>query len=327
MTVLVTGGTGAIGSNIARLLLDQGEEVVVFDRFPIRPGRSVLQEGEKGLTVELGSITDMGTLLEVLRKHKVAGVIHCAGMLPPHANNMHPLEALDVNIMGTAIVLELARQLELSRVVVASAAGVMGRPADFVTPRNEDDVVLPLAGIYPLSKLAAEQLVYTYRKLFGVNATAVRPRNVYGPGCAPRFQPLFEAFFAAIDGKDFVRESGGDSTFDYTFVKDMASGFVKLYRTPDAPKHVYNLSRSKAVSMTNVFEVLRETFPNVRLEVGPGPWEGVVEGGKEFELTVHPAVMPPQDISAARNDFGYNPEWDVEQGIPSWAGWIQTGAN
>jgi|SRR5579859_2718140 len=324
MTVLVTGGTGAIGSNVARLLVTKGKRVVLLDRASLNPNNSVLA-GMEGFDLEIGSVTDFSSLLQVIKKHDVEGIIHCAAMLPPHLNNLHPIEALTTNIVGTANVLEAARILGLNPVVVASAAGVMGRPQDVVTPRREEDVVLPLAGIYPLSKLAVEQLVYTYRQLHGLKASAARPRNVYGPGCAPRIQPLFEVFFAAVAGQDFVRATGGDSTFDYTYVTDMARGFVQLYETPAPPYYVYNLSRGRSVKMSEVFEVMQRLFPDRRLEVGPGPWEGVVEGGKEFELTVHPAVMPPQDISRARYDFGFEPQWDIDRGLHDWVHWYRTG--
>ena len=326
MSVLVTGGTGTIGSNVARMLLDEGKKVVVFDRAAPRSDNKILSGYGDRLTVEVGTITDLASMFDVASTHKVESIIHVAAMLPPHQNNLRPVDGLTVNIIGTANVLEVGRTLGIGPVVVASAAGVMGRPKDVVTPRQEEDVVLPLAGIYPLSKLACEQLVYTYRHLYKVNTSAVRPRNVYGPGAAPRVQPLFEMFFDALEGKDFVRSSGSNSTFDYTYVKDLAKGIVQLHALKDtAPFYVYNLSRGKITSMGEVAAAMRKLFPKQKIEVGPGAWEGVVEGGKEFELTVHPAVMPPQDVSRARQDFGYAPQWDIEGGLADWLRWYKTG--
>lgn len=325
MSVLVTGGTGAIGRNIVRYLLSQGTEAVPYDKFPLRSDDRVLSDFAGKFEVELGDIADLASLLDVIKRRSVTGIIHCAGMLPPHMNNLHPIEALQVNIIGTANVLEAARILGIGPLVVASAAGVMGRPKDLKTPRKEEDVMLPLAGIYPLSKLAIEQLVYTYRQLHKMPVTAVRPRNVYGPGAGFRVQPLFEMIYTAIEGKDFVRAAGGDSIFDYTYVKDMAKGFVQCFERGAPPNHVYNLSYGKGVNMAEVTAIMKKLFPKQRIEVGPGPWEGVVEGGKEFELTVHPAVMPPQDISRARADLGYSPDWDIERGLTDWVRWFKSG--
>lgn len=325
MTTLITGGAGTIGSNAARMLMERGESVVVFDRVAPHPDNKILAGFGDRLHIEVGAVTDLGAIMEAVRKHKVDGIAHLAGMLPPHQNNLRPIEALNINVIGTANILEAARILEVGRTIIASAAGVMGRPKDLETPRKEEDVILPLAGIYPLSKLAAEQLVYTYRQLHKMNVTAIRPRNVYGPGAGFRIQPLFEMFFAALEGKDFVRDSGGDSIFDYTYVKDMARGVVQLLDCPAPPYYVYNLSRGVAVNMTRTAAAVQRIFPKLKIEVGPGPWKGVVEGGKEFELTVHPAVMPPQDVSRAKADFGFSPEWDIEEGVADWLRWHRTG--
>ncbi len=327
MTVLVTGGVGAIGSNVARTFLERGRRVVVYDRVPLTPQNKILAGfDEDRLVSEVGAISDLASLIDVLRRHEVEGIVHLAGMLPPHMCDLHPLEAIQTNIVGTANVLEAARILGISPVVVASAAGVMGRPKDVHTPRKEEDVILPLAGIYQMTKLAVEQLVYSYRQLHKMPAvTAIRPRNVYGPACAFRIQPLFELVYAAVEGKDFVRKDGGDSTFDYTYVKDMARGVVQLFETSAPPHYVYNISRGRATKMSECAEVVQRLFPKQRIAVGPGAWEGVIEGGKEFELTVHPAVMPPQDVSRARRDFGYVPEWDIERGLTDWVRWFRTG--
>jgi UDP-glucose 4-epimerase len=325
MSIMITGGTGAIGSNVARVLLNVGKTVVLFDRMPPRPDNSILAGFGERLIVEIGDITDSASVFDVVVKNKVEGIIHFAAMLPPHQNNLRPIEALKVNIIGSANMLEAARLLGLGPVLMASAAGVMGRPKDLATPRKEEDVILPLAGIYPLSKLALEQLVYTYRQLHKINTTAIRPRNVYGPGANFRIQPLFEMFFAALQGKDFVRKAGGDSVFDYTYVKDIAKGIVQLYETKAPPYYVYNMSRGRGVTMSEVATAMRKVFPDRKIEVGPGSWEGVVEGGKEFELTVHPAVMPPQDIGRAKSDFGYSPEWELERGLADWLRWFKTG--
>lgn len=326
MTVLITGGVGAIGSNVARMLVERGETVVIFDRILPKPDNTIIGGFGDKIIAETGNVADLATMLNVATRHKVDGVIHCAAMLPPIENDLHPIEAINTNIVGTANLLEIARSLELRRILVASAAGVMGRPTDLKKPQGETDISLPLGGIYPLTKLTCEQLVYSYRSLHNVNATAFRPRNVYGPGANPRIQPLFEAFFEALSGKDVIREQGGDSVFDYTYIKDICLGIVNLYlHDGEGLHHTYGLSRGRSTTMAEAFEALQAAFPERTIRIGSGPWKGVVEGGKEFQITTHPAEMPPLDISRAANDFGYKPAWDIDQGLADWRRWFDTG--
>src|SRR5215471_11243897 len=138
MTTMVTGGTGTIGSNVARLLMREGESVVLYDRVPPAPDNKVLAGFGDKLGAEVGNVADFASVLDAIKRHKVTGIIHCAAMLPPHMNNQHPIEALTTNIIGSANMLEAARILGLGPVIVASAAGVMGRPKDVVTPRREE---------------------------------------------------------------------------------------------------------------------------------------------------------------------------------------------
>jgi UDP-glucose 4-epimerase len=324
VSVLVTGGGGGIGSSVVRRLLDKGHEVVVYDIAPVREDNLVLR-GQQGLSSEVGSVTDMARLTETIKRHNVTGVIHLAVMLPVYMNDLRPLEALNVNIVGTATVLEAARLFGLGPVITTSAAGVAGRPQDVSILRTEEDVTLPLSGIYPLSKLACEQLVYTYRTLHDVNTTAVRPRNGYGPGTAYRPQPLYDVIYDAFAGKDVIKERGGDSIFDYTYVKDLAKALCQLYELETRPpNYVYNLAWGVGVTMSDVCRAVQEVFPERRISVGPGPWEGVVEAGKEWEVTTYPAVMPLQDVSRAREDWGFAPDWPLERGIADWVRFLKT---
>src|SRR6202011_520853 len=80
MSVLITGGVGAIGSNVARTLLTRGKKVVVYDRAPPAPDNKVLAGLGDNLQVEVGNITDLASLLDVIKRHNVEGIIHCAGM-------------------------------------------------------------------------------------------------------------------------------------------------------------------------------------------------------------------------------------------------------
>jgi UDP-glucose 4-epimerase len=241
MSILVTGGAGTIGSNICRMLAEQGRDVVAYDVVPASRN-SVLNDVVDRVQVETGSINDLSNLLRVIKARKVEGIIHCAALVAI-PSNQRPIEALEVNVIGTAKILEAARIADLGRIVILSTSSVMGAPEDLDTPRKEEEVSLPLLGIYRLSKLTCEQLVYTYRQLYKVDTIAVRPRTVFGPGSIGKSSwPLIQVIEAAAAGKPIQFETGGDTAFDFTYVKDSAKGMIQAYDCKSPRYYLYNLS-------------------------------------------------------------------------------------
>lgn len=329
MTVLVTGGTGFIGSNVARILVtEHDEKVVVLDirGRPSDPGSPVAALGDQ-IKYVIGSITDLALLMHVIKDQHVDAVVNGAALLG-QAAAMRPVEALTINVIGTAHVLEAGRIHGLRRVVQVSSSAVMGAPEDLSKPRKEEEVVIPLNGIYPLSKFADEQLVNTYRQLYGVDSVAVRPRTVYGPGAYPGTPtPVKNLVEAACRGEDIVLESGSDTQFELSYVKDIARGIIKaLYLSERPPYHVYNLSYGQNVKLAVAVEALRGLFPALRIEVGAGLWQGVAATGGQRDLIYRSLQRPPQDISRAYLDLGYVPAWPVERAIPDYVRWLKERA-
>jgi len=263
-------------------------------------------------------------MMHVVKDNKVQGIIHCAYMVSQAATE-HPIEALHVNIIGSANMLETGRIMGLRRVVIVSSSGVMGVHKDLATPLKEEEVRLPLGGIYASCKIAVEQLVYTYRQIYGLDAIAIRPRNIYGPGDRRHGHPVptYDVVMSAVAGRPIVLPRGGDSYFDLTYVKDIARGVIQGYDCKAPSYYVYNVSSGRNRSMSEVCGVLKRVFPNLRIEVGPGLWEGVIATGAQVDRTYRSSQKPPLDISRARKDFGYEPQFDIERGIPAWIRWLQ----
>jgi nucleoside-diphosphate-sugar epimerase len=75
--------------------------------------------------------------------------------------------------------------------------------------------------------------------------------------------------------------------------------------------------------MGSVVEILQGIFPDQKIEIGPGLWAGVLSKGKQEGLTYRSSQRPPQDITRARTDFGYDPNWPIERAIPDYVRWLQ----
>jgi UDP-glucose 4-epimerase len=213
--LLITGGAGFIGSNLARRALDDpciGRVVVLDDLSTGAP------ENLDGLDVELieGSVTDPAALDRAVRG--VDAVVHLAALASVPASIEDPLGCHDVNATGTLLLLEACRRHGVQQVVGASSSAVYGsNPAPL---KAEREWVRPLSP-YAVSKLATEQYLLTYQTCYDFSTVAFRFFNVYGPG-----QPADHVYAAVIPlfvdallaGRPLVVFGDGRQTRDFVFV-------------------------------------------------------------------------------------------------------------
>jgi len=323
MSVLVTGAAGNIGSNIVRTLLSEGEQVIGYDAAP-PPPHSVVYPLLRNFPFVLGSVVDLPLLLNTIKQHQVTDVIHLAAIMV--GAKERPFETVQVNVMGTLNVLEAGRILGLRRVICTSsfaAAGATGKDqsrlipeTEYSLPVNARDGIAP----YASTKLMCEELTYMYRADHGVDAAIIRPARVYGPGM-PRGRsagiPIQALFEKAIAGEPVSMTQGGDTRIDLTYVKDEVRGFVLAYRAAKLPNWLYNISAGRLYSMSEIAAAMRRAFPRVSIEVGPGEWRGITASDPHTG-----PVRPASDISRARTDLGYEPQFaDLDKALTDYKAW------
>jgi UDP-glucose 4-epimerase len=323
MSVLVTGAAGHIGSNIVRTLLSEGEQVIGYDAV-LPPPHSVVNPLLRKFPFVLGSVLDLPLLLNTIRQHNVREVIHLAAIMA--GAKERPAETVQVNVMGTLNVLEAGRILALRRVLCTSsfaAAGATGKDqsrlipeSEYSLPVNAGDAIAP----YASTKLMCEELTYMYRAEHGVDAAIIRPARVYGPGL-PRGRsagiPIQALFEKAMAGEPASVVQGGDTRIDLTYVKDEVRGFLLACRAAKLPNWLYNISGGRLYSLSEIAAALRRVFPGVPIEVGPGEWRGI-SGTDPHSGPVRPA----SDISRARKDLGYEPQFaDLDKALIDYKSW------
>ena len=325
MSVLVTGAAGHIGSNIARTLLDQGEQVVGFDATP-PPPFTVVYPLLRKFPFVLGSVLDLPLLLNTIKQHKVTELIHLAAIMG--GAKERPVETVQVNVMGTVNVLEAGKILGLRRVVCTSsfaAAGATGKDqsrlipeTEYALPVNSYDGIAP----YAATKLMCEELTWMYRAEHGVDAAIIRPARVWGPGVAPGRSggvPILALFEKAAKGEDISVRQGADTKIDLTYVKDEVQGFLLACRAKTLPNWLYNISSGRLFSIREIAGAIQRAFPRLKIEVGPGEWRGITAS----EPHTGP-LRPASDISRARQDLGYEPKFaDLDKALADYKGWEQ----
>lgn len=181
MKVLLTGGSGFVGINIAEALLETGDKVVVYSRRPMpQEAAQELSTLPGELRWAKGDVSDKQRLLDVLREEKIDYVVHAAAITPGLARETEDMASvIRVNVLGTITTLEAAREHNVKRFVYVSSVAVYGDASQNCDPVYESAPKNPHT-TYELSKFATENLVRRYRELHGMDIVALRLGDVFG---------------------------------------------------------------------------------------------------------------------------------------------------
>jgi nucleoside-diphosphate-sugar epimerase len=309
--VLVTGGTGFIGTYVVKALLESGRSVVAFDvRGTTSEGRFVLGELGEHVLVEEGSVDDWSRVLHVVRTHRPSDVVHLATITNPVYLFTNPMPGVRVNFEGTVNVLEAARLFDLRRIVYFSSIGVLPakqyEPIDAAHPIFLAREAVP-TGVYGASKIAGEAFCFAYNQAFGTDFRTIRPSAVYGFGMQwPIFiKPMVEG---AVRGETVTFESGGPFPRDYTHASDLASLALACLDGPDdADRVFYGATGEPLVTAGDVATIVMELVPGSRIEI-----PDVLSDADQMELPYRGRLS----IDNARAQLGWEPRFkDVRDGI------------
>jgi nucleoside-diphosphate-sugar epimerase len=271
--ILVTGGTGFIGSHVVTALRASGRKVVAFDlRGFSAEARFVLGDERDAVIFEEGSIDDWSRVLHVVSRHRPLDVVHLATLNNPAFLFTNPLPGLRINLEGTINVLEASRLFDVRRVVYFSSIGVLPatqyEPIDAAHPIFLARDAVP-TGIYGASKIAGEAFCFAYHHAFGIDFRTIRPSAVYGLGMQwPIYvKPMVEG---AVRGELVQFTSGGPFPRDYTHVSDVASLVVACLDGPDdADRIFYGATGEPLVTAGGIAELVMELVPGARIEIPP----------------------------------------------------------
>lgn len=307
MSVLITGVNGLVGPHLAKILVENGQDVVGYDNN--RKGElAFYPEVEKRIKIAWGDITQLPHLLETVEKHHVDAIVHLASIRNEVVFKSLPGELFRVNLTGTQNILELARMGKIRRVVLASTAAVYGLKDDFLKAIPEDAPQNPV-GIYANSKVMCEALVRCYRNVYGVDGIVIRPSRIWGRmanlDTLEFGNPLSSFVYKALRGEPIREKTGAEFGGDFSYAPDVAYGFYRAVVT-EKPQHwVYNVSPGQFYRLSEVAEILGKLFPKMEISLGPG---------MEPYITQSP-VRGPLDIERARRDLGYEVQYGLREAL------------
>ena len=259
--VLVTGGAGAIGSNLVRALVDSGaKKVMVLDD---------LSSSERWNVPELsnvqfveGSILEDNIIREVFRENP-RYVFHLAAFFANQNSVDHPENDLMVNGMGTLKMLEAARKAKVEKFIYASSGcSIYGSSAPL--PLKEEFVSLYLSSPYQITKMLGELYCNFFNRHYGLKTVKPRFFNSYGPGEIPgRYRNVIPNFiYWALRGEALPITGTGEETRDFTYVGDIVSGLLSAGVIEAAVGEGINLASGEEVRIIDLAHMINELTGN-----------------------------------------------------------------
>ena len=303
MSILVTGGSGFVGSWVAKLLAEEGEDVIAFDMFERRD--DFLSHVSDRITFVEGNILGLAQINEIVRDNPdLTGIVHTAALLGGDVRD-NPHFATQVNVGGTHNILEVALQVGGLKVVYVSSGAVYGKQDG---PLMEDTPMIP-SDPYGATKAMSEHLCHQYYATYHVDVLCARLFFLYGPPNAPGPDAGFNTrIFAGLSGQDVSLPKGREQKADWTYIEDAARGVLLMLRATHVGSRSFNIATGTYNPVDEIIEVVQRHSPgNPRYEVGPG---------------VNLERGAPLDITLARDQLGYEPKYDLESGVQAYRAWF-----
>ena len=322
--VVLIGGGGFIGHNLALELKRRGADVSIIDSLQINNllyfsstnndlvnrefYNKIIQERlnllyQANIPLYVQDAREYHQMSKLLTSIDPQVVILLAAVSHASRSNKDPYNTFDHSLRTLENALDWARGSKLEQFIYFSSSMVYG---NFVTdPVTEESPCEPL-GIYGALKFAAEKIVHAYHQVFNLPYTIVRPSALYGARCVSR--RVGQIFIEnAMQGQDIIVRGSETERIDFTYIDDLVDGICKCIENENAINETFNLTYGSSRSVADMVKILKEHFPNVVLH--------------EIERDDLVPVRGTLSVEKARKMIGYNPQNPLEVGFVKYIDW------
>lgn len=269
MAILVTGGTGFVGAELARILVSKGEDVVLFD---VAPNYARINDIRDKVKVVQGNLANWSEVLNVVRDYNAEGIYHLGGMLSV-PSNANPWASFQVNVIGMVNVLEAARLFGAGEVIFTSTLSTYGLDCSSVIT---DTTLQRPTTMYGCGKLYCECLGRFYRSKFGLDFRSVRFPSVIGPGVRTPGVAQWNAWMIEYPalGKPFECYVSEDTKCPVLYFKDAARSVDVIYHAPQEEIRTVNYNVAGVVPTRTAKEIeqtVKRYIPESHISYKPDP--------------------------------------------------------
>jgi UDP-glucose 4-epimerase len=304
--ILVTGGLGFIGSNLAIRLVQEGARVTLCDAMIEGYGgnRANIREVASRVDVAICDVRDESAMAELVAGQEV--VFHLAAQVSHVMSLSNPYPDIDINIKGTAALLEACRKKNPGAVVVRS--GTRGQYGPKVRLPVSEEAASDPRGLYEISQLSAEMICRTYTRIHGIRTVPLRLTNVYGPRAQMKHSQFGVVNWfvrLALSGEPIPVFGTGKILRDFLYVDDCVDALLKAGGEPAAIGEIINIGSDQASTFAEVAKMLVEIVPGAE-------W-------RYTDFTPERRAQEPgdfvSDISKARRLLSWEPSVSLRTGL------------
>ena len=325
--ILIVGGAGFIGHNLAIELKKCNAEVSIIDSlginnleslknnadnlpFPVL-SKNILDERLKLLSsieTYFEDARDYDKMSRLYDKIEPEVIVHLAAVSHAGRSNKNPHTTFDHSLRTLENMLDASKK-NIKHFIYLSSSMVYGNFKE--NEVNEDTRCDPL-GIYGALKYAGEKIIIAYNQVFNIPYTIIRPSALYGERCISR--RVGQIFIeSALHNKEIFIDGDGEEKLDFTYIKDLLSGIVQVISEPKSKNQIFNLTYGSAKPILEMINILKDYFPNV-----------IVKHKPRDSLT---PIRGTLSIKTAQKLINYSPSWPLEKGYPEYIKWYKSISN
>lgn len=335
-TYFITGSSGFIGSNLAKRILNEEDNVLVigldnmnnYYDVKIKEWRLAQLNKFDNFKFIKGDLADKETVENIFKEFHPEIVVNLAAQAGVRYSITNPDAYIQSNLIGFYNILECCRNYPVEHLVYASSSSVYG--SNKKVPYSTDDKVDNPVSLYAATKKSNELMAHSYSKLYNIPSTGLRFFTVYGPAGRPDMA-YFGFTNKLINGETIKIFNYGNCKRDFTYIDDIVEGIIRVMKKapekkngedglPIPPYKIYNIGNSHPENLLDFVQILQEEL--IRAGVLP----------KDYDFEAHKELVPMQagdvpitfaDTTPLERDFGFKPSTTLRDGLRKFAEWYK----